>query len=177
LTDVIDTKTDESQVQTIVNAYEPYTVEGPLEIFTINATGERILRMGVSYSQNLLAKASVASVSTLATSIDSRLAGILTPSKIDITSDTWSQIHILSNSETAEIPSEIGFNRQSKSQYLKSAMGVSGNLTRGAYWWVGGEDRININCETGLVKLKNGFEVQAMKTDIINGLSTTTVRI
>jgi hypothetical protein len=148
--------------------------------------------MDSTYSQNLLAKASVASVSTLATSIDTlatsidtlatsidtRLAGPLAPSKIDVVGDDWSQIKIQSNSEAWEIPSEIAFNRQNKSQFLKSAMGVAGDLTRGAFWWVGGEDRLNINCETGVVKLKNGLQVSSIKTDIIQSLTTgSSVRI
>jgi hypothetical protein len=60
---------------------------------------------------------------------------------------------------------------------LKSAMGVAGDITRGAFWWAGGEDRININCETGKVKIKNALETPALKADIIQGLSTTTLRI
>jgi hypothetical protein len=56
-------------------------------------------------------------------------------------------------------------------------MGFYGDLERGAYWWVGSEDRININCETGVVRLKNGIEVPSIKTDIIQGLTNTTVRI
>jgi hypothetical protein len=56
-------------------------------------------------------------------------------------------------------------------------MGVAGDLTRGAFWSVGGEDRINIDCETGVVKLKNGLQVSSIKTDIIQSLSSTTVRI
>jgi hypothetical protein len=56
-------------------------------------------------------------------------------------------------------------------------MGVAGDLTRGAFWWAGGEDRINIDCETGKVKIKNALETPALKADIIQGLSTTTLRI
>jgi hypothetical protein len=159
------------------DAYEPYTSESPIAIFTASDTGARTLKMDSTYSQNLLAKASVASVSTLATSIDTRLAGPLAPSKISIVGDDWSQIKIQSNSEAWEIPSEIAFNRESKSQWLKSAMGVAGDLTRGAFWWVGGEDRININCETGVVSLKNGLKTTIVKTDIIQSLTSTTVRI
>jgi hypothetical protein len=175
-TDLVDTKTDEDQVQTIVNAYEPYTCEAPLELNEIRAMGERRLRMGASYSQDLLAKASVVSLTALTNDINSRLAGTLTPEKIEITSNSWSQVKINSTSDT-ENPSEIAFNRENRSQYLKSAMGVSGDLTRGAFWWAGGSDRININCETGVVKVRSGSEVQAMNTDIIKGLSSTTVRI
>jgi hypothetical protein len=154
------------------DAYEPYTSESPISILTVQATGARILQMDSTYSQNLIAKASVASVSTLATSIDTRLAGVLAPSKIDVVGDDWSQIKIQSNSADLGIPSEIAFNRENKSQWLKSAMGVAGDLTRGAFWWVGGEDRLNINCETGVVRLKNGLQVSSIKTDIIESLTT-----
>jgi cytoskeletal protein CcmA (bactofilin family) len=56
-------------------------------------------------------------------------------------------------------------------------MGVSGDTTRGAYWWAGGNDRININCGTGTVRIQGLLEGQVLKSDIIQGLSTTTVRI
>jgi hypothetical protein len=175
-TDLVDTKTDENQVQTIVNAYAPYTFEAPLEINENRSTGERRLRMGASYSQDLLAKASVVSLTALANDINSRLAGQLTPEEILITSNSWPQVQITNTSDT-DSPSEIAFNRQIKNQYFKSAMGVAGDLTRGAFWWAGGQDRININCQTGMIRMRNGLEVPSLKTDIIEGLSTTTVRI
>jgi hypothetical protein len=175
LTDQVDLKLDRNQVQTMLDAYEPYTSESPIDIFTVRATGARILKMDSTYSQNLLAKASVASVTALGTAvfdeINERLAGYLTPGKIEITSNNWSQIQINNTSDTTD-PSEIGFSRANKSQFLKSAMGVSGDLTRGAFWWVGGEDRLNIDCETGVVTLKNGLFVTSIKTDIIQSLTT-----
>jgi hypothetical protein len=178
LTEQIDLKLDESQVQTMLDAYEPYTSESPISIFTARDTGARILKMDSTYSSNLLAKASVASVTALGTAvfdeINTRLSGYLTPSKIEITSNFWSQVQINSTSDTTD-PSEIGFSRENKSQFLKSAMGVSGDLTRGAFWWAGGEDRININCETGVVRLKNGIVVPIIKTDTIQCLTPESI--
>jgi hypothetical protein len=79
------------------------------------------------------------------TEINTKLAGILTPSKIEITGDGWSQIKIRSNSDTASSPAEIGFSRLVKKQFLEGAIGVSGDTTRGAFWYAGGYDRINID--------------------------------
>jgi hypothetical protein len=177
LKDLVDSKQSEAQVRTIVNAYDPYVVESPLEKGRNLTTGEYIIRMDISYDQALYAKADKTSLDSFESSINTRLLDILTPIKINITSDAWAQINIHSNSEEAYTPSEIAFNRQIKNAFLSSAMGVSGDLTRGAYWWAGGEDRININCETGKVKIKNALETPALKADIIQGLSTTTLRI
>jgi hypothetical protein len=69
------------------------------------------------------------------TKINAQRAGILTPSKIEITSDAWSQIKINSTSDSVAVPSEIAINRQIKHALLGAAMGVSGDTERGA--WAG----------------------------------------
>ena len=51
------------------------------------------------------------------TEINAQRAGVLTPSKIEITSDAWSQIKINSTSNSAVVPSEMAFNRQSKNGF------------------------------------------------------------
>ena len=56
-------------------------------------------------------------------------------------------------------------------------MGVSGDIVRGAYWETNGTDRININCETGVVKIKASLETQVIRSDLIKRLSTTKLRI
>jgi hypothetical protein len=64
LTDVIDLKLDESQVQSMLDAYEPYTSESPISIFTPSGTGAMILKMDPTYSSNLLSKANANNVYT-----------------------------------------------------------------------------------------------------------------
>ena len=109
--------------------------------------------------------------------IVSKLAGTITPTKIDVLSDVWAQITIKSSSDSAAVPTEMAFNRENKNTYLRTAMGVSGDTARGAYWYAGGSDRININCETGRVKIAVALDTPVMFSNIIKGLSTTTLRI
>ena len=108
--------------------------------------------------------------------IVSKLAGAITPSKIEITNAVWPQIKV-NNTSTTNDPCEIMFSRQSRNTYLACSMGVSGDTARGAFWWAGGSDRININCETGLVKINVALETPVIQSNIIKGLSTTTLRI
>jgi hypothetical protein len=110
------------------------------------------------------------------TEINAQRAGILTPSKIEITSNATSQIQINSPADTTD-PSEIGFYRQSKNQFLKTAMGVSGGTARGAFWWAGGADRININCETGIVRIKDAIESPTIHMNVIRGLTASEITI
>ena len=56
-------------------------------------------------------------------------------------------------------------------------MGVSGKIARGAYWWAGGADRININCETGRVRIAVALDTPVINTSIIKSLTTTTVKV
>ena len=42
---------------------------------------------------------------------------------------------------------------------LVASFGVSGDTARGSYWWVGGEDRINIAPSTGHVTVNNNLNV------------------
>jgi hypothetical protein len=152
-TDLINAKPSEEQVRTLVNAYDPYVLESPLEKGRNVITGEHELIMDMSYYESLNAKADKTALDLLEANTILRLDGYLTPNKIDILSDVYPQILIRSNTD-ATIPCEIAFNRQIKHEFLASAFGVSGNTTRGAYWWAGGEDRININCEPGIAKLQ-----------------------
>jgi hypothetical protein len=57
--------------------------------------------------------------------------------------------------------------RQSKNDKLATAMGVAGNLARGAFWWAGGADRIYINCETGTVRINNVITTPTIHTNAI----------
>jgi hypothetical protein len=79
-----------------VNAYDPYTVEAPLEKDISLETGGVQLKMGMGYYSSLDAKADAATVSKLATNINLRLTGILTPEQIETTSGTHPQIKIKS---------------------------------------------------------------------------------
>ena len=54
---------------------------------------------------------------------------------------------------------------------------MSGDTTRGAYWWCGGYDRILIDCETGLVRIAVALDTPVIRSNILKGLSTTTPRI
>ena len=111
------------------------------------------------------------------TQINSKLAGILTPSQIVISNSVRNQLKLTNNSATASDPCEILFSRQSKDGSLLAAMDVSGDVVRGAYWETSGTDRININCETGVVKIKASLETQVIRSDLIKRLSTTKLRI
>ena len=54
---------------------------------------------------------------------------------------------------------------------------MSGIPTRGAYWYAGGVDRININCETGLVKIIAGLETPVVATNEILGSTAEQITI
>ena len=58
---------------------------------------------------------------------------------------------------------EIAFNRSAGYSSAVSAVGV-GAGTRGAYWWVNGSDRVNINCSTGGVTFNNTVTVSGALT-------------
>ena len=89
----------------------------------------------------------------------------------------WSQIFVRSNSDNADLPAEIALNRQVKSGYLATAYGVAGNTARGAFWWAGGHDRINIDCESGRVRIAVALDTPSMRSNVIKSLTNTTVRI
>ena len=46
--------------------------------------------------------------------IATKLAGTITPTKIEIVGDLRSQVEIKSTSDSADLPAEIGFNRKTK---------------------------------------------------------------
>ena len=92
------------------------------------------------------------------------------PSKIEITSDEWSQIQINSTSDT-DSPSEIAMHRRNKNVFLATAMGVSGDMERGAFWWAGGPDRMNIHYETGVVRISDDMTTPDIHTNVILGLT------
>ena len=85
-TDSANAKTDEAQVRSLIDAYDPYTVESPLEKGRIIETGEDQLRMDNSYYDSLDAKADVAVVNyamvVLQNYTDTKLLAILRPSNI-----------------------------------------------------------------------------------------------
>jgi hypothetical protein len=184
-TDLVNGKPSEEQVRTLVNAYDPYFFTSPLQKRRNAITGEYEIRMDISYDEALFAKADKTSLNGKAdkTALDLleanttlQLDGYLTPSKIEITSSEWSQIKINSFADTAD-PAEISFSRVNRNQFLKSVVGVSGDTTRGAFWWAGGEDRINIDCESGSVKIKNGIEGPIVATDIMRATSAEQITV
>jgi hypothetical protein len=172
LTDGLATKANVSgvytttQVDNLLIANNPYLVQEPLQRVVVidpSRAGTKLkLRIDfanipeLSVSDNIYSNGNLLLTDLTAynkTEINAQRAGILSPSKVDIITDAWGQISIKSNSDTANLPSDITLNRQIKKQFLVSAMGVSGDTARGAYWWAGGTDRININCETGIVNV------------------------
>jgi hypothetical protein len=84
---------------------------------------------------------------------------------------------INSTSDSTAVPSEIGFNRRSKNALLATAMGVSGDTERGAFWWAGGADRININYETGVVRIKHVITTPTIHMNVIRGSTAEQITI
>ena len=113
----------------------------------------------------------------------STIAGtVITPLAVNITTsaDIWPAMQIKNNSDTATTPAEIVFNRGNKGDQYISAIGITGSATRGAYWWCGGSDRINIICLTGEVKIATILSAPTINsTDLTltNNLVVKTVNI
>jgi hypothetical protein len=180
-TDSVNTKINETQVLALLAAHDPVTVESPVEKIRNGETGTYILRMDNSYFDTLDNKLDVSvandMIVTLQSYTNTQLAGIITPSKINITSNTWPQITLKSNSTTITDPSEISFNRENINVKFITSIGLSGDTTRGAFWWAGGEDRINISCETGTVKIKSMLTSPVIQTNTIRANTADAVTI
>jgi hypothetical protein len=56
-------------------------------------------------------------------------------------------------------------------------MGVSGDTERGAFWWAGGADRININYETGVVRIKDVITTPTIHMNVTRGLTAEQITI
>jgi hypothetical protein len=131
------------------------------------------LKIGIT---NEFANQVIDATNNIAT-LQTNLLGILTPSTLNITSDTWPQITLKSNSNTDYIPCEITFDRQILNTVLKATIGVAGDTARGAYWWAGGEDRINISCTTGTVKIRSMLTSPVIQSDTIRANTANEITI
>ena len=54
---------------------------------------------------------------------------------------------------------------------------MTGNTTQGAFWWAGGADRVNINCEAGNVRRSISLDTPALASDSIRGLTAEAITI
>lgn len=97
--------------------------------------------------------------------------------KLNVISDTCSQVVIKCTSTVAGNPAEIGFTRATMNNQLSVAFGVGGDLARGAFWHVGGEDRMNVVCNRGIVLIQSTITTPALYGNDIQGLRAERITI
>jgi hypothetical protein len=73
-------------------------------------------------------------------------------------------VEVTSNADTTE-PAEIAMHKQFKHSSWSCAIGFSGDLACGAFWWLGSADRLNINTQPGAIAI--------VQTFIRNGILST----
>ena len=69
------------------------------------------------------------------------------------------QLVIINNETDTNKNSEINFLRMGAYSNNQSAVGMGGTQSRGAFWWVNGEDRINIRTDMNLITITNDLIV------------------
>ena len=69
------------------------------------------------------------------------------------------QLQISNTSTNPDVCAELTLIRNNLNSSFVSALGMGGTLGRGAYWWVGGYDRINIRADINLIKFNSDLIV------------------